>query len=413
MTLLWVFGGLLSLVGAICFAELTTKYKDHVGGDFIYLKKAFGSPLGFMFAWAAFWIVRPGNIGAMAMTFATYFNQIVPVRAFGVPADNLIPYAALAVIVLSVANLVGLRAGKGIQNVLTVAKVVGIGAIIVVSLIFDNESAGPVAGSSTQPALGAVWLAMVLVMFTYGGWNDLAFVAGEVKHPEKNLLRALVFGTMTVTIVYVLVNLAFVFGLGFEAMSNSDAVATDLVSATVGADSWIGTRSSQLISALVCISCLGAINGMIITSPRIYVAAGREYPAFSFLARWNERRDAPWQAILIQTVLTIGLMMICLGYRDAFQVIVNVTAPYFWGFLGLVALSLIVLRFKDPVTDCFRVPLFPVEPLVLFAVCGALVFASASWVITQKYWAASGVVGGLMVIGIILGMTLKRSSDAL
>ena len=408
MTVLWVGGGLLSLVGAICFAELTTRYRNEVGGDFIYLKKAFGSPLAFMFAWAAFWIVRPGNIGAMAMTFATYFNQIVPVGYFGVPDNNLVPYAALSVVVLSLANLVGLRAGKRIQNVLTVAKVIGIGGIIGVALVFDNATAGPVMGASTQPGWGALWLAMVLVMFTFGGWNDIAFVAGEVKNPESNLLQSLVIGILVVTLIYLLANWAFVFGLGYERMANSSAVATDMVSATLGESTWVGQRSSQLIGALVCVSCLGAINGMIITSPRIYFAAGKEYPAFSFLSQWNERRDVPWQAVLIQALITTGLMLICLEYQNAFEVIVNVIGPYFWGFLGLVAVSLIVLRFKDPVADGFRVPLFPLEPLVLLLVCGALVYASTSWVIQQEYWFASGVVAGLMIVGVILGMTLRR-----
>ena len=403
---LWVAGGLISLVGAMCFAELMTTHQQSVGGDYVYLKKAYGKPVAFMFAWAAFWIVRPGNIGAMAMTFARYFNEIVSIG----PYSEVI-FAVIAVLALSVTNLIGLRSGKGVQNVLTSAKVLGILAIVALAFIKPAES----LDLPTPSTEGSLWLAMIFVMFTYGGWNDIAFVTGEIREPKKNLFRSLLFGTLTVATVYVLVNIAFVFGLGYNSMASSQSVATDLASHALGSDSTLGQRSSQLIAALVCISCLGAINGMIITSPRIYYALGQDVKPLRFLAQWNQRSAVPWQAIMLQATVTIILIFICLQYKDGFEVILVTTAPYFWGFLGLTIMSMVVLRMKTSKSELtnekegvYRVPLFPLPAIFFFVVCGALVYSSIGHVNFKEYWLAFGVVTALMGIGIVLGFILTQ-----
>ena len=421
MIAFWMFGGILSLVGALCFAELSTMHREHVGGDYIYLKKAYGRPLAFMFAWASFWIIRPGNICAMGMAFAIYFDQIIPIDSWTpFEGGNLIPYALLSVGLLSGMNLIGLRTGKGTQNLLTSAKVIGIGGIVFVAFLFATP---PESQSITTkaPSLGSAWMAMVFVMFTFGGWNDIALVAGEVKDPEKNLFRSLVLGTVLVTLIYVVVNLAFVYALGFSGMSQSEAVSTETVKSTFGGATWLGRSSGALISALVCVSCLGAINGMILTGPRIYYSAGRDFPPLAFLAQWSKQRDVPWQATLLQAMITFCLILLCLGYKDAFQVIVAVVSPYFWGFLGLTAISLIVFRLGggskggSKVAEGqkgFRVPLFPLEPIILLAVCIGLVGASINWVIFNKYWTASLVVAGIRAAGVVVGIVLSRKYPA-
>ena len=399
---LWILGGLVALVGAFCFAELMTTNQSVVGGDYVYLKKAYGRPVAFMFAWAAFWIVRPGNIGAMAMIFAQYFNQIIPFSHWG-----LIVYALGAVILLSITNLVGLRFGKSVQNLLTSAKVIGILAIVVLGLLKPAQDLDLPTGQTT---INSLWVAMVLVMFTYGGWNDISFVTGEIRNPKKNLFRSLLLGTLTVTAVYVAVNIAYVVGLGYQNMAGSSAVATDLARHALGVDSTLGQRSGQLIAILVCISCLGAINGMILTSPRIYYAVGRDVKPLSFLSQWNQQRDVPWQAIVLQAIVTIGLILICLKYKNAFEVIVVVTAPYFWSFLGITVIALIVLRLRtsfqrssdDPEAGIFRVPLYPLPPLFFGAVCFGLVYNTINYLFKQGYGIPFAVVSGLMAVGVLL-----------
>ena len=414
----WVGGGVLSLIGALCFAELTTRFQDRVGGDYIYLKEAYGRPLAFMFAWASFWIIRPGNIGAMAMVFAIYFEQLFPISNF-IPgdADSVVPYSLLAVGVLTLLNLIGLKSGKQTQNILTVAKILGIGAVIAVGVMFGG--AGQTGESTVQPSVEipkftSIWLGMVFVMFSFGGWNDIAFVAGEVKSPERNLLRSLVLGILCVTGVYLLLNIAFVTALGYEGLQTSDAVAKDAVQAALGDEHWLSRHAGNLISVLVCVSCLGAVNGMIITGPRIYYAVGKDYPALRSLSLWSERRDTPWQATVFQLVITIGLTLLCLTYKDAFEVIVSVVAPYFWSFLGLAAFSLVIFRLKKPEFKCggkavdndanfFRTPLFPLEAVVMTLVCFGLTYASISYAISQNFLIPSLIVAAVMAIGIYLG----------
>lgn len=423
---LWLLGGLLALIGAVCFAELTTANQNAVGGDYVYLKKATGRPLAFLFAWAAFWVIRPGNIAAMAMIFARYFDEIVPIPGDSVVPHPLLVYAFLAVVLLSAANLIGMHQGKWVQNFLTISKVSGI--LIIVGLAFLFPAEASFAQPSTPLTGGSILLAMVLIMFTFGGWNDISFVAAEIKSPQKNLFRSLVIGTLGVTAIYVLINLAFCVGLGYEAMASSQAVAADVVKETLGTNSLIGLESSRFVSALVCISCLGAINGIILTSPRIYFAAGQDYPQLGILGRWDRKRDLPWPATMAQVAVTVGLLLVCYictnEKTDAFFVILITTAPVFWLFLGITALTVIILRFRpasrsstsghpspatpeNTDTPVFRVPLFPLPPLILAVACFAMVYTSVEFLILNKFWLAAGLIGTIMLIGIGLAVVLK------
>ncbi len=459
LLLLWLFGGTIAMTGALCFAELMTRFPLAIGGDYVYLKRAFGLRVGFLFAWAAFWIVRPGNIGAMAMIFAQYF-----VKLTGSGDDFGVLFAVLAILGLSVINLLGLRAGKRVQNVLTIAKVVGIGSIVAVALVKNPGPATPVrvdavsvqatvadvdaAASGTETSvvdspegtvagdqiekeavvkeskwtekLGRFWIAMVIIMFAYGGWNDIAFVSGEVREPKKNLLRSIVIGVVAVTAVYLAVTWAFLHVLGIAGVSGSKGVATDFMLTAFGPGTAIGARSSQLVAALICISCLGAMNGMILTSPRIYYSLGRDIKPLGFLAKLNQQRDSPWQSVVVQAVITIALTLLCLLYENALEAIIHVTAPYFWGLLGLTVMTLLVFRQREKAegaeqdsiaksalqVEIFRVPLFPIPVLLFAAACFAMVWASIAHAIRQGYSNAALLVLGLMVAGVIAGFIL-------
>ncbi|MEM7455057.1 MAG: amino acid permease [Planctomycetota bacterium] len=431
----WVLGGAVAMTGALCFAELMTRFPGAIGGDYVYLKRAFGLPAGFTFAWVAFWIIRPGNIGAMAMIFSQYFVEIV-----GGGSTGQVAFALLAVVGLSFTNLIGLRSGKVVQNVLTIAKVAGIGLIVLLAVVktppaevqatqsgsdavqvqtddaeVDSNSDGGSSNDEEKESSPKFWFAMVLIMFTYGGWNDIAFVAGEVKRPERNLVRSIIFGTAAVMVIYLAINWAFLHMLGYDGVTGSTAVATDFTKTAFGPETTWGTRSSQLVAALICISCLGAINGMILTSPRIYFSLGRDIKPLAFLARLNMRRDAPWQAIILQAVITIGLILLCLRYTNAFGVILAVTAPYFWGFLGATVLSLLVFRYSRTRKDdsststapIFKVPLFPLPALFFAAVCGAMAWSSIQHVIEERYTTVAVIVLSTMVVGVFAAFILS------
>ncbi len=248
----WLLGGAFSLVGSLCYAELATTYPAD-GGDYVYLSRAFGRAVGFMFAWAQLWVIRPGSIGAMTYVFGRYATQLHPLGPY-----SFTIYAASAVVIISGINILGVHAGKWTQNALTTTKLLGLSIVIVVG--FSHQAPIAEAAPSAAGALHFnIGLALILVVFTYGGWNDIAYAAAEVRNPQRNILRALLLGVLAVATVYIGVNLAFVHALGLSGFASSRAVAGDV--AMLGLGEW-GRRG---IAVLICISTLGAINGMIFT----------------------------------------------------------------------------------------------------------------------------------------------------
>ena len=174
---MWLLGGLLSLIGAVCYAELATAYPKE-GGDYVYLTRAFGRSVGFLFAWCQLWIVRPGSIGAMAFLFADYANQIWPRAEGPASAGVLAAYAVASIVALTAVNMLGVRESKWTQNVLTVAKVLGLAVIVAVGFSHPASAAASAPpAAATDLSASTFGLAMVFVLFAYGGWNEMAFVA--------------------------------------------------------------------------------------------------------------------------------------------------------------------------------------------------------------------------------------------
>ena len=388
---LWLLGGVLSLIGAVCYAELATAYPKE-GGDYVYLTRAFGRSVGFLFAWCQLWIVRPGSIGAMAFLFADYANQIWPQAEGPAAAYVLVAYAAGSIIALTAVNILGVREGKWTQNVLTVAKVLGLAAIVAVGFTHPAPppASSPPTASSGFP-LSTFGMAMVFVLFAYGGWNEMAFVSAEVKNPRKNILRALLIGTLVVTVIYVLANLAFLYALGLEGTRHT-TVATDVLRLGIGP--WAG----QAISVLICISALGAINGQIFTGSRIYYAMGNDHRFYAWLGRWNARRGAPVCSLLIQGAITLALSVWFGLSRNGFESMVIFTTPAFWVFLALVASSVLVLRLRDPeIERAYHVPGYPLTPILFYLSCWFMVYSSEAYAIEHRSWEAIWSIAILLV----------------
>ena len=411
---LWTSGGVLSLIGALCFAELASRFRNVVGGDWVYLRNAFGSRTAFLFAWSAFWVIRPGNIGAMSLTFARYAGKLIENENLQ-SGLGIILLAAAAVFVLAAVNFWGLRAGSGLLNFLTLMKVVGIAGII--AILFSGSPAPIVEADSELVGGTTDWLsclsAMVFVMYAFGGWNDVAFVTGEIRNPEKNVFRALMMGTLTVALLYVLLNAGFFWSLGYEAAAKSETVATDAVALRLTDWGWAGTVAGKLTSLLVCISCLGAVNAMLITSPRIFFAAMQDWPRtkqFGGMGTAGGMRLSLIGTCLV-TMLLLGLAT---WYNDAFEVVLIVTAPWFWLFLGLVPIALIVIRFRDRISpaepDGYRAALYPLPALVLILMCGAMCVSAVKYLIFREFYVPALIVCGIMLTGLAISLTLKNSS---
>ena len=404
----WVFGGAIALIGAICFAELTTTYPDR-GGDYGYLKRGYNKQVGFAFSWAAFWVIRPGNIGAMAIIFGKFASQAFPWMA------TPLWLAIYSVVVMTATNLLGVTFGKTVQNFLTIAKVTGILLVLSAALMYGLggdgavESVANVAISTVESdsAQTSFWLAMVFVMFTFGGWNDIAFVASEVQQPEKNLLRSLILGTSVVLVIYLLVNLALVVGLGFPEMSRLGSKWENPTSALI--ETRLGPQGLAMFAVLVCLSCLGAINAMIFTSPRIYWATALDYPSLRWLAGSFESRRGWWRAMLLQGAVTIVFVAVFGRQEQGIDNIVAATAPYFWLFLSLTVISLMIcrVRYRGQFTG-FRTPLYPLLPLIFVTACGLMMVQAWSYLWEQKLWLPAFLIGGWVLIGVVFSLVLEK-----
>jgi amino acid transporter len=366
---IWLAGGLLSLFGAIGYAELATAYPQE-GGDYVYLSRAYGKWAGFLFGWIQLAVVRPGDIAVMAFAFATYIRAIGdPLAARGFSHSQQI-YAAAAAAILTVINIVGVKEGKWTQNILTTVKALGLLAIVAVAAI------APKSTPTTETVKSfPVSVALILVMFTYGGWNEMAYVAAEVKNPRRNIVRALVLGSLAVMVLYLLVNGAFLYTLGYAGLATSKAVATDCVSTV------FPRIGGSLISALVCISALGALNGLIFTGARISYALGAEHRAFGILGRWDQRRGTPVWALSVQGAIAVVLIVVLGSFVDA---ILYTAAPVYLFYLA-TSMAVIVLRFREPGAERpYRVTGYPVTTIVFCAVCAFLIYSAVDY----KPWIA-------------------------
>jgi amino acid transporter len=385
----WMLGGALSVAGALCYAELATTY-PRVGGDYYFLGRAFGRWAAFLFSWSQLTVVMSGSIGLMAFVFADYAVRWLDLGAAAAPW-----LAAGAIVVLAGTNAAGLDSGRRTQNVLTGAKAIGLTAIVVSGFLWPQVRAETMDTVATGPGPG-FGLALILVLFTYGGWNDAAFIVAEMKDKRRNIPRALFLGTAGVTVIYLLVNAAYLNALGFAGVRSSTAIAADVLQGP------FGSAGAGLMAVLVMISALGALNGLILTGARITAAAGLDFAFFAPFARWHARRGTPAPAILAQMVVTLALVLLVghptgrsfvnaavesVGFaplswegHGGFDTLLKCTAPVFWAFFLLTGISLFVLRRKDRGLERpFSVPLFPLLPAVFCGMCALMLYSAITY----------------------------------
>lgn len=378
----WIVGGLISFVGALCYAELATTY-PHVGGSYDYLKRAFGRPIAFLFAWARMTVIQTGSIALLAFVFGDYASQLFRLGAFSPSV-----YAALAISLLTALNILGLKHSKRVQNWLTTTTVLGLLVVIVIGLTLATPAVSP---APAAPSGSRSWgLAMVFVLLSYGGWNEAAYISAEIKNYQRNIVRSLLWGIGIITVLYLLINLAYLKGLGLAGMAQSQAVAADLMRRA------LGEPGAVLISLLVAVCTLDSINATIFTGARSNYALGQDVSRFRFLGLWQDRPNTPTTAYLLQGAIALTLVMLGTITRNGFETMVDYTAPIFWFFFLLSSLSLLVLRVRDPDRlRPFRVPLYPILPILFCAACGYLLYSSL------VYAGIGAIVGvGVVALGI-------------
>jgi APA family basic amino acid/polyamine antiporter len=412
--LVWVAAGILSLIGALCYAELATTYPRQ-GGEYYYLTRAYGRPVGFLFGWAQLAVIFTGSIGMLAYVFADY-----AVQTFGRPTSDTTWLALGAVIILTLLNCLGLRIGKRTQNLLTTAKVLGLFAILAAGFFWPAPVSAAPPAFNAPPHEGSIAFAMVLVLLAYGGWNDAVYLAADMRGGRRTLGLALVLGTALVTLLYLAVNMAYVWGLGYDAARQSPAVAADLLKAA-----W-GDAGERAISVVVMVSALAAVNGLILAGSRLYSALGVDHPVFAAMGRWHPQLGVPLIALLVQAAVACGMILLVgttpgqqvfgsaltsIGLDEpnwegtgGFDLLLRCTAPVFWIFFTLLALSIFVLRIKDPTIERpFRVPLYPLLPLLFCLTCAYMVHSSVMYA-----WTFGLLGAALLVIGLPLYWASER-----
>lgn len=359
----WVAGGLLSIVGALCYAELAAAF-PHVGGDYHFLGRAYGERVAFLYGWARLAVIQTGSLALLAYVCGDYLQALLPLGPAGASL-----WAAAAVIVISAINWLGIREGAAVQRWLTLLEVGGLVLLIVAGFSVDRAPAAPISG---EP--GTVGLMLVYVLLTYGGWSEAAYLSAEVRGDRRRIAAALVAGLALVTALYVLANLAFVNALGLGGVAKSEAVAAEVARAA------FGPAGAGIIAAAVAIAALTSANATAITGARTSCAIGGRFPALGWLGRWDERRDTPGNALIAQALVALALVAAGAFARDGFQLVVDYTAPVFWLFLLLTGLALFVLRRRYPAVDRpFRVPLYPVTPALFCLTTGYLLWSSLAY----------------------------------
>lgn len=381
----WLLGGLVSLCGALVYAELASRYPD-TGGEYAFLSRGLHPGVAFVFAWSRMTVIQTGAIAAVGFVLGEYASEILRLGE-----NSAAWYAAGSVIALTLLNIAGTLQSKTLQKAM---EIVLITALVLIAV------GGLVAGGTPKPAAAAkaggdFLFAMMFVFFTFGGWNEAAYLAGEVRDPRRNMIRILVGGIVGVTLLYLLVNIGYLVALGQGGVAGSKAVAADVMRLIAG------EKGAVLIALVVIVSAATTMNAAIFTGARANYAMGRDYPMFAALGAWRARGSTPANALVLQGVVTLVLIAAANATtRDGFDAMVAYTAPVFWTFFLLTGVTLFVLRLRGAEAPAFRVPLYPVVPLVFCGMCVFMLWKAVDYIFNPVY----GPKFGALVLASLLAM---------
>jgi basic amino acid/polyamine antiporter, APA family len=365
VALLWIGGAVLTLFGALTVAELAALF-PRAGGTYVYLKEAFGPLPAFLFGWTRLLVIQPSLLGGIALIFAAYSGTFLPLGELQVRG-----VAILAIVLVGAANYRSVLLGAAIQNLSTVAKVAAlVGLALVVFALGDPGGGAFAPGPPTSPLPPGTWaglgVALIAVLWTYDGWADATYVAGEVRDPERSLPRALVGGFGVVVAVYLLLNAAYLYVLPLEAMATSELVASDAATAV------LGRSGAAVVSALVLLSTFGALNGTMMSGPRVFFALGRDGLFFRRIGGIHPRGRTPHVAILLATGLGIAYVSV-----RSFEELANAFILGLWPFYMLAVLAVFRLRRTRPELERpYRTWGYPVVPLLFLLASGAMLLTA-------------------------------------
>jgi APA family basic amino acid/polyamine antiporter len=362
----WIIGGAVALIGALAFAELGAR-RPRAGGGYVYLTEAFGPIYAFLYGWTFLLIINSGGIAAVAVTFARY-----TVDLFAISPSYVKPLAAALLVVLSGVNYLGVRSGSITQNIFTVLKLVALAALIFAGVFLARGGVSAAAepaiqGLGTVRALG---IALIPVLFAYGGWQYQNNIASEIIEPERTIPRAMIIGMFVVVAVYVLANVAYIRTLGPSGLATSVAPAADTMRRIVG------PLGGSLMAAGIMVSTIGFVNSGILSAPRMLQAMAADGLFFRFASRIHPRHRTPSGGILIQAVWALTLAL-----SGTYGQLLDYVVFGDWIFFGLIVATVFAYRRRDataatPEQSTYRMPGYPLLP-ALFVIVAAFVVASS------------------------------------
>ena len=353
MLLVWMAAGALTWFGATICAELASA-NPKTGGVYVYLREMFSPAVGFLWAWAMFWSMHSGIIAAIAMVFGRYAATIVPAGDTGIRL-----MAIGAIVVLSGINYVGVRPGSSVQTGLTIAK---IAAVIGLLALLLTSGTHHVPAAASAIGIGGFLRALVAGLFAFGGWHMVTYAAEETRDPERTIPRALMIGTLVVVVIYLALNAAYLLVLPLDRVLASTRIAYDAVIATAGG-AW-----ASAIAVVVIVSTLGAVSGIILAGPRVYLAMAADGSLFSWMGLIHPRYRTPYAAIIAQAIWSSVLV-----WTGTYGTIVSRVIYTEWIFFGALAIGTLRLRRDPRHRPAFRAPGFPILPILFAAACAAIV----------------------------------------
>ncbi len=361
----WACAGALSLFGALTYAELGAMFPQ-AGGEYVFLRRGYGPGMGYLYAWNRFWIATPGSIAAYAVGTTTFLGGVLPID----PDSKLV--AVGLVVVFTGVNCLNVRTGGWLQTVLTVMKVVMIGGLAFGALLFAQNGDWARVGDAGRgfPGWSAFGAMVLAALWAYDGWNNLPMAAGEVRDPQKNLPRAIVWGSLGVLGIYALVNVGYFHALPFTEVAAPGSSSIAQKTAT----QFLGGTAQALLAAAMAVSAISAMNGSMLTGARVPYAVATDGLAPRALATVAEGARVPVVSVLVQ-----GGLAVVYALTGKFDQLTDAVVFASWLFYGLNAGTVLLLRSREPDRErAFRVPGFPIVP-VIFMALALLLLVNAIW----------------------------------
>lgn len=351
----WVLGGLVSMIGAFCYVEMATAFPDP-GGDYSFLRKAYGPAVGWLFAWSRFSIMHTGWMALMAFMFADYAGDL-----FGLSHLGRALFALATVAALMGLNLLHVRRGFLTQAGLVVLVMLGFAAVVAAAVKLGLAGQLPHAApvKAAAPTLGKFSVALIYIFLAYGGWSDAATLSAEVRSDRRGMLVAIMGSLALLMVIYLALNAAMMIGLGPAGLAASSAPAADLMGRA------FGPVGKTLIVAVVGVSAIASINSTLIVGARTTYAAARDVPRLAAIGRWDGGRGIPARAVLAEGGFAL-LLVIAGGFaQSGFNAMVDYMTPVYWFFVMLSMGALIILRRRHPdAPRPVKTPFFPLFPAV-------------------------------------------------